>query len=299
MNKFIISLSVVSVLVGTARADDDAIVAEIMGRYNASFSKAQSFCIGLPGKIDSVKRMVGVSIGAGALGTVAGTAGAAAGFIKSSNDAGAEKKIARLIELAAADDSKKMEAVKNLEMQKVLTYFLGDALSIQRGASKAYGWVRTAGSAISGAGAGVGAAAALGGVKTLDELILNMNACDAYVREIESQKNELAFSAPDNPNIAKMGGIVESCRGMSSRNIDEIKGKLKAAGIISIVGAAAGVAGGVVSAVAKNGEGLNMTANISAAASAGANIGGALISAAALGGLNKNGDIASRCAMSF
>jgi hypothetical protein len=299
MNKFIIYLSAAFVLVGTARADDNAIIAEIMGRYNASFAKAQSFCSGLPEKINSVKRMVGVSIGAGALGTVAGAAGAAAGFIKSSNDADAEKKIARLIELVGADDAKKMEAVKSLEMQKILTYFLGETLANQRGASKMYGVARTAGSAMSGAGAGVGAAAALGGVKVLDELILNMNACDSYVREIESQKNELAFSAPNDPNIAKMGGVVESCKGMSSKNIDEIKGKLKAAGIISIIGAAAGVAGGVVSAVAKNGEGLNMTANISAAASAGANIGGALISAAALGGLNKNGDIANRCAMSF
>jgi hypothetical protein len=117
--------------------------------------------------------------------------------------------------------------------------------------------------------------------------------------------SELRFAAPDDAGLAQMKSIVDNCKGMSSNNIADVKGKMKAAGIISAVGAAAGVVGGVTSIVAnkkdeeERGNKMNMVSNISSGVATVGNLGGAILSGTVLAGLNKNGDIAKTCADSF
>ncbi|MDR1071749.1 MAG: hypothetical protein LBL21_03860 [Rickettsiales bacterium] len=177
--------------------------------------------------------------------------------------------------------------------------------------SNTLGNVRTAGAFVSGAGGVVGAATSFAGLKTLDDLIANMNACDLYVREIDRQAAELRLAAPDDASPSKMQLIADSCKGMNSKNIADVKDKMKAAGILSVVGAVAGITGGVTSAVAVSKEkqgasatgaegrdstkGLNMAANISSGVAAVGNLGGAILSGVTLAGLIKNGDIAEKC----
>ncbi|MDR3208573.1 MAG: hypothetical protein LBT45_01860 [Rickettsiales bacterium] len=286
---------------GATAANENSEINEIKIRFSASYEKAKSFCSTLPADIDKIKILAGIGIGAGATGTIAGGTALVAGIIKSK-----------------IDKLENMTAEQLLEYARRLEKDAG-ALEMERSnlaqKSKNMGNVRTAGAFVSGAGGIVGAASSFGGLKTLDALIVDMNACDSYVREIEKQAMELRFAAPDEPSLAKMSAIVKNCKGMSSKNIADIKSKIKAAGVISAVGAAAGVAGGITSAIATSNErqgasaagaagkdstkGLNMAANISSGIAAAGGLGGAIISGAALSGLINNAELADKCAGMF
>jgi hypothetical protein len=123
---------------------------------------------------------------------------------------------------------------------------------------------------------------------------------------------------------------------MNTKNMAEIRNNLKTAGIISVIGAAAGIIGGGASIVAdkmehpsapkekkeekpatqtatttatttpaktpiseKDIKGWNMAANISSGVAALAGLGGAIFSGATLSGLNRNSDIAAKCKDAF
>jgi hypothetical protein len=310
-----------------ARAD--AAVDEIIGRYNVSLGKARTFCTALPEQINKVKLMAGISVGAGALGTIGGGTAVVTGVIKWTNDKKIDETVdpakirARAEELQAKSNAKTITPQESQELV-VLTKHIQDNkgkfpqvekdLKAAKNSSITMGNVRTIGAAVSAVGGGVGAATSFGGLKTLDDLIANMNACDSYVQEINRQKMELTFAAPDDPTIARMDAIIKNCDGMSSKNIASVKSKLKISGIFSAVGAAAGVAGSITSAVAvskekggasatasgKNGtKCLNMAANISSGVATVGNLGGAILSGTVLAGLNKNSGIAEACAGSF
>lgn len=192
--------------------------------------------------------------------------------------------------------------------------------------SKVMGNVRTGTNFGAGVVQGGAVAVNLIGVAQIDEIVTNMNACDTYIREIEQQRNELLFAAPDDPDIARMGNIFESCKGMSSKNIADVKAKLRTAGIISAVGAGIGVAGGVTSAIAvskeqgkaTDGENqavasasasktakeggtkeLNIASNVLAIGTTATAVATAVISGVTLSGLVKNGEIAEKCASVF
>jgi len=236
---------------------------EIIGRYNTSLDKAKLFCPGLSEKIDFVKTMAGIGIGTGVGGTVAGGVATGAGFWKLHNDdvVGATKMMTKMEETRAKIDAN-VNSTSNAEDDEFIKNALGLAnnksklpkpakdLKKAEELSRGLGYVRTGGAFVAGATGLGGAISAKFGTDTLDKLIADMNACDSYVREIEKQKDELTFTAPDNPTLAQMNKIVNSCKGMNSKNIAEVKNNLKTAGIISAIGAAAGIVGGGASIVA-------------------------------------------------
>ena len=326
MKKILISFIAILIL-AAARADEAA--DDIMARYNASLGKAKAYCVGLNEQINAVKPMAGISTSASTLTTIAGGTAAVAGVMKSANDkkidglASPEAKMARAKELEAKVDAGTIEKEEAAELVQLAGYLKNKeqmtgelrAIDAAKGTSNSLGNLRTLGGFTSGAGGITSAATSLSGVALIDKLIEDMNACDSYVQEIEKQMTELRFAEPDNPALAKMSGIVDNCKGMSSKNISDIKGAMKAAGVISAIGAAAGVTSGITSAVAgakeKNGasatgaegkestKSLNLTANISAGVAAGAGLSGAILSGTALVGLMKNGDIAKNCGSAF
>ena len=161
--------------------------------------------------------------------------------------------------------------------------------------------VRAAGSFAAGAFGAAGALTAKSGYDKLDDAIGHMDKCGSHVKEIDVQKMKLSFADPGNPILAEMDNIVKSCGGMNPKVFEDIKGKLKAAGIMQAVGGAAGVAGGVTSLAIKQkyDDNADTAATVlSGAAAVGTGI-GAIIGAAALAGLIKNGDIAKTCADAF
>ena len=312
MKKFLIILAIL--FPAAARADDAA--DEILVRYNVSLAKAKQYCPGLSEKIDFVKMLAGISVAGTAVGTLGGGTAVVAGYWKASNDgkinkepkpaeqeALAEQLLAKVAPNTITDD-------ESIQLTIITEWIMDNGKDDYKKIKDAEklsgtlgGW-RTAGAITAGVGGAVGTAA-FGGLKTLDNLVVEMNACDSYVQEISKQAAELRIAAPDNPAIAAMDDITKNCKGMSSKNIATIKGNMLTAGIISAVGAAAGVVGGIASVDAnkkdkeKRGNGANTVANVSSIAATAGNIGGVIFSGLTLSGLIKNGDIAAKCKAAF
>lgn len=299
-----------------AYADDDAVINEIKSRYNASHEKAKGLCAELTEQIDKIKIMAGIGIGVGAVGTIGGGAATVAGIMKAQSDDKITKLEDEIIKYKYSEaDIGKMSRQEVLDMLNKFEDYLREIEDKRTEAenkkkdldkaiidSQILGNVRTAGGFVAGAGGAVGAATSFVGLKTLDDLIIEMNACDSYVKEIDKQATELRMTAPDDPTLSKMNEIVKNCKGMSSKNIADVKNNMKMAGIIAAVGAVAGVAGGITSAAANKkepGDGMNTVATISSGVAAVGNLGGAILSGTALSGLMKNGEIAKACAGAF
>ncbi|MDR1826529.1 MAG: hypothetical protein LBQ49_02445, partial [Rickettsiales bacterium] len=214
----------------------DEAVDDIMKRYNASLGKAQTYCNGLTAKIDSVKTMAGIGIGAGAVGTIGGGVATVTGVMKAQNDK-------QIVDKAGeAEGGKLNEALYNKwkannKAQKWTLEELRDIaftmLAKLNEKSQQLGNIRTAGGFVAGVGGAAGATTSFIGIKTLDDLIVEMNACDSYVKEIDKQATELRMTAPDDPTLSKMNEIVKNCKGMSSKNIADVKNNMKMAGIIA------------------------------------------------------------------
>jgi glycerol-3-phosphate dehydrogenase len=167
---------------------------------------------------------------------------------------------------------------------------------------------RTITSFVSGATAATSAIASFVGVATLDGLIREMNACDSYVREIASLRTELAAEAPADRLLAQMDDIVTSCSGLNSRNITDVRGRMIATGVISATGAVTGTAGGIVSAVAGSSSGpqgnrgtpgQNIATTVLTGATAATGVASTVLSGTVLSGLQRNADVAARCASAF
>jgi len=252
--------------------------------------------------------MAGIGIAAGAVGTVAGGAATAAGII----DARAQRAdggVTGTIEVAATEAAEgENQAAATPGVQPVDGAAQTDATATADASSGAAagnffadnaGTIRTAGTFAAGGTAAVGATTAFMGVSQFDALIRDMENCNEAVSDLDRERMELSFEAPDDPRIEQYGRIVEACRGMNVSNIRGIRDRMRNAGIISAVGAAAGAVGGVASVMNNRSEeesrGTNLTANIGAGVATGANAAGAILSGAVLTGLNRNGDIASRC----
>jgi hypothetical protein len=305
---------------GVSDSINDAAVSEIKARYNVSYNKARDFCSGLSDGLKQVKIMTGISVGASAVGTVAGGTAAVTGVMKAYND----KKISEL-EFKQNDLAKFMvmspedleKAVKDgslsLSVQAVNEQIdgLDKELEAAKKTSQNLGTARTVGNFVAGGTSVVSAATSFGGSKGLDELEKNMNLCAAYIMEIDREQTELAFAAPTDPDVQKMLKIVSSCSGLNSNNIADIKKKLSVSGVISVVGAVAGISGGITSAVAggkekvgasatdttrdDNTKGLNIASNVMAGVTAATSLTSAVIGGITLAGLNKNSDIADKC----
>ena len=314
---FMISLIAVSF----ASADDTG-MNEIIGRYNVSLDLARNVCTGISSDIDQIKLRAGIGIGTGAVGTIAGGTAAVAGIVKSKTDAEMFNRANYLAN--QADKEEFAAAIQSGEISSLIEQMLseeGEGVKFQamQQRSQTLGNVRTIGSSVAGVTGIVGASTSLQmavfNPEILDNLVANIDACNGYIKAIETQERELIFVAPDNPAIAQMNKILSVCKGMDSKNIIEVKKRMATAGWFSAAGGVAGVVGGITSALAVGREkqdankpnvdgaastnGLNMAANISSGVAAAGNLGGAIFSGAVLAGLNTNDKIAKTCAEAF
>ena len=225
------------------------------GANAASIDIARSVCPGIADGIGKIKIAAGVSVGTSAVGAVAGGVAAGAGFMKQSYDRqNAEKKNKAVNDLVAMDGKPDADIGKLKEIAEGISGGDEKEPAAPDAKSQTLGNVRTAGAFVSGGAQGVSAALAFIGMKQLDDLANDMDACQDAVAAVEREMTELRFSEPENPNIAPMQRIVDSCKGMYSKNIRDIKSKLSAAGIVSSIGGALGIAGGITSAIAVSKE---------------------------------------------
>jgi hypothetical protein len=336
-------LVIFAVMIGSAaRAAtvDDAAVKEIMDKYAPVYERAKGSCQSLPEQLKSVKIMAGVGIGAGVVGLAGGATGATAGLLKAGTDSLMTKletdysgievsdevvnKFQELAKMPAEElikqireDQKLKEILQNYKKysdeteegakREILGKIVNDAklYATAKKMSDGLGNIRTAGSFVGGAGGVGGAVAGFGGAAKLDDLIVAMETCATETKKIEDLKMELTFADPGNPALAEMTKIAENCRGLNTKNIEDIRAKFKTAGIISIVGAATGIAGGVASMAAKDKDKENRGNNTNTASTVLSGVSGAaggvtaVLSGIVLSGLNKNSEIADKCTSAF
>ncbi|MDR1027192.1 MAG: hypothetical protein LBL46_02135, partial [Rickettsiales bacterium] len=244
-----------ALMISGANAADNA-ADEIKAGYSSSYETARSKCAGISDGVSALKVAAGISTGAAAVGMVAGGVAATAGFIKLDYDKkkAAEKNAAvkdfiNFVESNDQSDNQRMLAIaKKITSEDAAQPTPTDAKS------QFLGNVRTAGAFASGGTQGVAAVSSFIGIGGIDKLAADMEACTAAVREIDRQKTELQFAAPDDAMIPVMQKIVDGCKGLNPQNITDVKNKLAAAGIITAIGGAAGIAGGIASAIAVGNE---------------------------------------------
>jgi len=300
----------------TTPPDDSAVVAEVKTRYAASYNRAMNFCTRLPAQMNGAKLAAGISLGTSALGTLAAGTALGTGIAKSALDNKIGAAQSKLDTLLAASDEEFKAAIADgsllallQENDKELSN-LKAALDKDKQTSAALGTVRTVGNFVAGGASAGSAISAFVGAAQFDNLIKDMNACDSHVRDIKGQRDELKALAPNDALLADMDDIVAACSGLNSRNIGDVKNKLTAVGIISSVGAATGIAGGITSAVAgskeahgalgaKDTKGLNIASNVLAGVTTATAGTSTVISGIMLSDLVKNSDTADTCAGAF
>ncbi|MDR1826565.1 MAG: hypothetical protein LBQ49_02635 [Rickettsiales bacterium] len=325
MKKVLAFLSILTIPALAHAAGDPG---DISSRFNAAREAARASCVGISEKINQVKIMAGISLAGGGVGLIGGGVGGVAGVMKVEQDDKVKSLGGRIDafgeKMAEAEGLIPVYENMSAEGRSVAGFdrFLALYDEIGGGAEKyrkagegrdeavkksgAFGKARTVGSFVGGAGGAAGAVTSFLGTKTIDELIVDMNACDSYRVEIENQRMEMIFADSANPDMDVMTKIVEGCKGMNPRNIAEIKKQMTTAGVISAVGAAAGIAGGVISMSAntkdaKDGshKSMNVGATVLAGASGVAGLGAMIFSASALSGFSRNAQIAEKCAAAF
>ncbi|MDR3208610.1 MAG: hypothetical protein LBT45_02055 [Rickettsiales bacterium] len=331
-----------------ATAADDgtqAAVDEIIARYNPARQRAADTCPLISGGLDKIKTFAGISTGASAGGTVAGGAAAVTGFMKAGNDETISAKsqniagyygyseyidtVKKVSEFSKKTPEEKGAAIGKGEMLNIANNLNKQAvpqsdidtmnreMDSMKNDSKFYGDIRTGGSFVAGGTGAVSAATSFIGVGQFDDVIKNMNSCTSAVQEIDRIRTELQFADSTNAAISEMTKIVDSCSGMKSNNISNIKGKLMATGVISSVGGVLGIVGGITSLIAGNREEqepgalgglsvkdggtseLNTASNYLAAGASAASLASMIFGAVAVDGLVKNGAIVDKCKGAF
>jgi hypothetical protein len=218
-------------------------------------------------------------------------------------------------------DDQRQELLESMPGQKAKLDKEKAALLAEKDAlgkkSDTLGTVRTVGNFAAGGTSAVSAATSFVGMSQLDDLIKDMNACDSYVREIKEQRFELADEDPADALLPEMDRIIAACSGLNSSNIQDIKGKMMASGIISSVGAGTGIAGGVTSVIAGGKEkkgadptlsntktetgtkGLNLASNILAGVTTATSATSVVLGGVTLAELANNDDTAKACRDAF
>jgi len=284
-------------------------------RIQRAIDRAADICPGIARDIDRIKIMAGVGIAGSAVGAVTGVVALHRGIKKWQADDNIRDLGITLEALRAARDTGDRAAVlamlNNLADIQAEIEATEQAIGAARIESQRLGNSRTNNSLISGGAQAVSATATLGGADSLGNTIINIEVCSSAINDIQAIVNEMIMANSYEIALIERGqNIIRACRGMDAENIAVVRGRLRTAGIVSVIGTAAGITGGVTSAIAVNREaagasatdgegntrGLNLAANISAGAAAGAGIGGAILSGTALAGLIKNGNIANACA---
>ena len=315
MNKIAVIFSIACFTV-PAVADDE---------ISVLFSELQNnakICDELPSQINKIKLSAGIGIGTGAIGTIGGTTAVVTGMMKSKQDKKASD-IRALLAMneddfeKAVDQGKVTEVFKNLTNQND-TENNKAALSKEKQEinekSQKLGNIRTISSGVAGVANTGGAIVSFMSAKDFDKIISDMDECEMVVEKIDNLKSRAEVETPDDTStIEKMQTIVDSCKGLNSGNIKDIKNKMFAAGVASSIGGVTGITGAILSASAVKKEkgdasiatkskaeggtkGLNTASNILAAGTAVASATGAVLSGVTLVGLNKNSDIAGKCA---
>ena len=312
-------------LSGLATADvgiEAAMVAAARGR-------ALEACRSLDDGMRSLLILTGVTVGAGVVGVGAGAAGAVTGFMQTAEDRDnfvalmanqegiSEVLTVREERFDASIGQMEDNMTPDLAVQQEADVLFFEGL--QRAASpqdrvrfiaantdradmelvsqrsQVLGQVATVSTFAAGGANVIAAGTAITARVTadFDQIRQDMGDCEAFARQVVTDPN-----------------VLRSCQGFNAQNIDVIRNNLAIAGVVSVLGGAAGIYGGVRSMHANQidptteveaavREHLQMHRNVAAIVSGGAGLVSGLVTGVPLINMQRNARIARDCIMAL
>jgi len=268
-------------------------------QFKKSYNETKAACSGMLDKIGKIKVAAGIGVGVGAVGVVAGVSSAVGGAKdKAISNTKSDTKEAR----KPGDEADGAETKKETFKDKV---------------AAAAPAVQTAGSYVAGGAAAGGAISSFISADLFEKLKEDSVACNKGAVEVDKIAIRLQVEHAEeeiNPDTTTYGGVslktltevafrCRELKGFDPASMTKLKNTMIAMGIVSIAGAAAGIAGGVVSQKShkdSDKDNKQHDASIGLAAGAGAaNLAAGGVNAGIIMSLNRKDDDVKRCVDAF
>lgn len=240
---------------------DTPAVCDGIGSYDnlvAALNNAQSACVGISDKLSDLKRMAGINTAVTAVGTVGGAVALGTGIAKARVDKEIEDRLQEAVtgNYSRAGDQSGLQNIPTLSG----TSSTGDNQTKTQKAdnelenkSKTLGHVRTGAMAVAGASNVVGAVIASKN-SSQDDLVTQIAKCSETMNDLTAAQMQVRAdgSDPDGTLLQKADNVILKCKMIDKVDLSDVIKKAKGAMISSTVGAATGVVGAVVSALANS-----------------------------------------------
>ncbi|MDR3126448.1 MAG: hypothetical protein LBT92_02345 [Rickettsiales bacterium] len=310
---------------------DGGLIDQILKDFDNEYEAARGACSSIPGSINSLKIASGISTAASAVGTLAAGTALTVGLVKASMDKDLEVLERAQWLVNHGEEAGEMSAVDLLPIMQKLKELadndknFAEMLKEQQKKSKSLGKVRTAGLFIAGGTSAVASVSSFIGASGFDKLMSDMRECTKHVTRIASINNvvnEYLAKAPvmeskygpllSGANV-RADRLAAGCRPFNIENISSIKSQMIASGVVSAVGTATGIGGGIVSRAANSDKvrddnsakgqakekNLNLAANILSGVTLGTSAVSVILSGKSIADLNANETAAKGCAGAF
>ena len=283
---------------------------------NDALRATYTACVGIDDELSDLKTMAGINTAITSVGTVAGAGATATGFIKANTDKQLQEIIERIRKkekdlLASTQDGKiysKQEDwnkfIKRLgdltpNDKKELEEWKADQNTLKDKSKKLGNW-RT-GLLATGAATNIAGAVIAGTNKVDADLKTQISDC---VKSVSSLRDSVVQARINGEDVSEAETIISACGEYEYVDVSKINKRAKGAMISSSIGAATGVTGTAVSAVAntdKNAENaakekkLNTAANVMSVGSTATSAVATIMNATQIAAIKKVANVSEKC----
>lgn len=273
-------------------------------------------CVGIDDELSDLKTMAGINTAITAVGTAAGVGATVTGLVKASKDRKAEEleqMLREIDEMQAGTQPLTQDEFEIFlsEFNSVYDVNIGNRETIQQELDKTVKQSKNLGNWRTGLMAGatvtnVAGAIIAGGNKVDGDLAAQIDNCKASINNL---RNSIMQARINGIDVSEAQSIVDACGEFEYTDISKINTKAKGAMISSVVGAATGLGGTVVSGAANSkkirqapGEvaqqkekNLNTAANVLAGATSVASATATVFNATQINAIKKVAAVAAKC----
>ena len=282
---------------------------------NDALRATYTACVGIDDELSDLKTMAGINTAITSVGTVAGAGATATGFMKANND----KKLQEIIDKIRKKEEAVMSAqggakytvqtdwdafidrLTNLNEsdKKELEEWKADQNTLKDKSKKLGNW-RT-GLLATGAATNIAGAVIAGTNKVDADLKTQISDC---VKSVSSLRDSVVQARINGEDVSEAETIISACGEYEYVDVSKINKRAKGAMISSSIGAATGVTGTAVSAVAntdKNAENaakekkLNTAANVMSVGSTATSAVATIMNATQIAAIKKVANVSEKC----
>ena len=294
--------------------------ADSLGDLRSALNNAKSSCSGISDKLADLKRMAGINTAVTGVGTVAGGVAFGTGIAKAKLD----KKINPVLQSAinsnrdnaqnTGDEGDKVSAAGIPPRNVGASAATNNANNQDIEKSKMLGDVRTGGMAVAGATNAVGSVIASKNT-SMDDLEDSIANCTGAIKNLENAQMQVRVDGSDTDGTLsqRATNAISKCKQLKTVDLSSVTKKAKGAMLSSVIGAASGAVGTVVSALANSQKvrdddtntgvekekNLNTTSNVLAGTTTVASAASTVFNATQINTIKKISAIAEECEGAF